>query len=160
MAAAYTALDLDVARLRRSTYTDHLELIRLSATVEGLGAQVQVLTTELAAMRRELRAARAAPVVQDPLVAVLATEVGDLRATVATQQAMLADLTRRLLDLLERSSPSPAPVPVAPSPRVAHVDLATPVDEVRPVAPASDPGEALDDETVLRLRLIRESFGR
>jgi uncharacterized coiled-coil protein SlyX len=163
-AAAYTALEVDVARLRSSTYADHLELIRLAAVVEGLGAQVQALTTELVAMRRELYAARSAPVVQDPQVEVLATQVAELRVTVATQQAMLADLTGRLFDLLERATPpSPAPGPAAsspPAPRAAHVDLATQDDDARPVLPRPDPAEGLDDETVLRLRLIRESFGR
>jgi uncharacterized coiled-coil protein SlyX len=161
MAAAYTALEVDVARLRSSTYADHLALIRLAAMVEGLGDQVRALTTELVAMRRELSAARTSPTSPDPVVEVLATQVAELRATVATQQAMLADLTRRLLDLLERSVPSPspaaspAPAPVVPTESVSHVDLAMPGQNARP---GTD--EALDDETVLRLRLIRESFGR
>jgi len=164
MAAAYTALEVDVARLRSSTYADHLELIRLTAVVEGLGAQVQALATELVAMRRELLAARSAPVVPDSQTELLASQVAELRATVATQQAVLADLTGRLLDLLERATlPVPAPGPVAPSPArppVAHVDLASFADDARPVTPRPDSDEGLDDETVLRLRLIRESFGR
>ena len=164
MAAAYTALEVDVARLRSSTYADHLELIRLAAVVEGLGAQVQALTTELVAMRRELNAARSAPVVPDLQAEMLATQVAELRATVATQQAILADLTGRLLDLLERATPPARAVgPVAPPPApppVAHVDLASSADDARPVTPRPDPDDGLDDETVLRLRLIRESFGR
>ena len=101
MAAAYTALEVDVARLRSSTYADHLELIRLTAVVEGLGAQVQALATELVAMRRELLAARSAPVVPDSQTELLASQVAELRATVATQQAVLADLTGQGLVRIE-----------------------------------------------------------
>lgn len=185
MAAAYTALEVDVARLRSATYVDHLELIRLAALVDGLVAQVRGLSAELAAMRRELSAARAAPVPRDPLVEVLATEVSELRATVATQQAMLADLTRRMLDLLERTAEAalPAAPPAEAAAPMAALDPATRVPDR--AAPAGAPGqpdgaaasaarpfhgtwphapsaadEALDDETVLRLRLIPESSGR
>ncbi len=191
MAAAYTNLEVDVARLRSAGYSDHLELIRLTALVDGLLGQVTRLSAELAEMRRELHAARTAPAPVDPRVELLAGQVSELRATVATQQAMLADLTRRVLDLLThleaqasaavaasaaRQEPAapvpptyaeppatpPAPAPVAPAPSPApQVDLATP----RPDAAAtgrhvSQADDALDDETVLRLRLIRESFGR
>jgi uncharacterized coiled-coil protein SlyX len=190
LAAAYTALEVDVSRLRSTTYADHLELVRLSALVDGLVAQVTRLTTELGEMRRELRAARSAPAQPDPYAEMLAAQVTELRATVATQQAMLADLTRRMIDLLEHLEataaaaassagsaaappssavlsvdppPAPAPAPERPLPSSYPVDVApTPP---RP-DPASRPGqlaatdEALDDETVLRLRLIRESFGR
>ena len=192
LAAAYTALEVDVSRLRSTTYADHLELVRLSALVDGLVAQVTRLTTELGEMRRELHAARSAPAQPDPYAEMLAAQVTELRATVATQQAMLADLTRRMIDLLEHleataaaaassagsaaappssavlsvdppPAPAPAPAPERPLPSSYPVDVApTPP---RP-DPASRPGqlaatdEALDDETVLRLRLIRESFGR
>jgi len=166
MAAAYTALEVDVARLRSATYVDHLELIRLAALVDGLVAQVRGLSAELAAMRRELSAARAAPVPRDPLVEVLATEVSELRATVATQQAMLADLTRRMLDLLERTAeaappgapPAEAAAPMA-EPDGAAASAARPFHGTWPHAPSAA-DEALDDETVLRLRLIPESSGR
>ena len=40
MAAAYTNLEVDVARLRSASYADHLELIRLTALVDGLLGQV------------------------------------------------------------------------------------------------------------------------
>jgi len=193
LAAAYTTLEVDVARLRSTTYTDHLELIRLSALVDGLIAQVTRLTTELAEMRRELHAARSAPAQPDPYAEMLAAQVTELRATVATQQAMLADLTRRMIDLLEHleataaaaAASAAAPAPVVPDPPVPSaypsvgVPSAPPVDvtkdRIEPAPrtdpaprpdPASRPGqlaatdEALDDETVLRLRLIRESFGR
>ena len=194
MAAACTALEVDVARLRSATYVDHLELIRLAALVDGLVAQLRGLSAELAALRRELSAARSAPVPRDPLVEVLATEVSELRATVATQQAMLADLTRRMLDLLERTPETapPAALPAAPpAARPAEAAAAAPAPALDPAtrgpdqAPAAAPArpdaaassaarpfhdpwphgpsaadEALDDETVLRLRLIPESSGR
>jgi uncharacterized coiled-coil protein SlyX len=198
VAAAYSALEVDVARLRSSTYTDHLELIRLSALVDGLVAQVNRLTTELGEMRRELAAARTAPAQPDPYAELLAAQVTELRATVATQQAMLADLTRRMIDLLEHleatsahaataaappapaveqpvrsaypevlASPQPQPQPgPQPQPTGAAAPTGTAaVEQPRP-DPAARPGQlaatddALDDETVLRLRLIRESFGR
>jgi hypothetical protein len=187
MAAAFATLEVDVARLRSAGYSDHLELIRLTALVDGLLAQITRLSAELAEIRRELHAARSAPAPSDPRVELLAGQVGELRATVATQQAMLADLTRRVLDLLTHLEaqasaaaatalrPAPAPVapeqtayarppaaPPAPSP-APHVDLATPRPD--PVVSAAggrvaQADDALDDETVLRLRLIRESFGR
>jgi uncharacterized coiled-coil protein SlyX len=186
MAAAYTNLEVDVARLRSAGYSDHLELIRLTALVDGLLGQVTRLSTELAEMRRELHAARMAPAPADPRVELLAGQVAELRSTVATQQAMLADLTRRVLDLLTHleaqasaaaaaSAARPAPAPVAPvasayaAPVAApappapapHVDLATPrPDPAAGRGPVSHADDALDDETVLRLRLIRESFGR
>jgi hypothetical protein len=191
MAVAYTNLEADVARLRSAGYSDHLELIRLAALVDGLLGQVTRLSAELAEMRRELHAARTAPAPTDPRVELLAGQVAELRATVATQQAMLADLTRRVLDLLTHLeaqasaaaaasavhpaaapayAPAPAPTssapPVAPVPPSApapapHVDLATPqVDAAAGRGHASQSDDALDDETVLRLRLIRESFGR
>jgi hypothetical protein len=185
MAAAYTNLEVDVARLRSANYSDHLELIRLTALVDGLLGQVTRLSAELAEMRRELQAARSAPAPADPRVELLAGQVSELRATVATQQAMLADLTRRVLDLLTHleaqasasaaasaariapapeapappayAAPSPAPAPAAPVP---HVDLATPRPDATSRGHVPQADDALDDETVLRLRLIRESFGR
>jgi hypothetical protein len=173
MAAAFATLEVDVARLRSAGYSDHLELIRLTALVDGLLAQITRLSAELAEIRRELHAARSAPAPSDPRVELLAGQVGELRATVATQQAMLADLTRRVLDLLTHleaqasaaaaTALRPAPAPVAPEPPAPHVDLATPRPD--PVVSAAggrvaQADDALDDETVLRLRLIRESFGR
>jgi outer membrane murein-binding lipoprotein Lpp len=183
LAAAYTTLEGDVARLRSTGYSDHLELIRLTALVDGLVAQITRLGMELAEMRRELHAARAVPAPADPRVELLTAQVSELHATVATQQAMLADLTRRVLDLLTHlevqatavavasaAPPAPSPVPSAPP---AYAPAPAPA----PAAPAADPAslrpesavsrapvpradDALDDETVLRLRLIRESFGR
>ena len=57
---------------------------------------------ELAETRRELRDARTTPTRSDPFIDLLTSQVADLRATVATQQALLADMTGRVLDLLTR----------------------------------------------------------
>jgi uncharacterized coiled-coil protein SlyX len=174
LAAAHVALEADVARLRSTGYADQLELVRLSAIVDALVGQVQRLSLELAELRRELQVARTSPAQPDPAVEVLAAQVADLRATVAAQQTMLSDLTRRLIDLMARIEgpvvvpvPPPAPptptappaFPVAAAP-AAHVDLAEPppVASARATPTAFD--DALDDETVQRLRLIRESYGR
>ncbi len=177
LAAAQVALEADVARLRSSGYADQLELVRLSALVDALVGQVQRLSLQLAELRRELHAARTTPPPPDPAVEVLAVQVSELRATVAAQQSLLSDLTRRLLDLMTRieapvvvPAPSPAPTPsappafpvaaAAPADPVAHVDLAAaqPVALARGNPPPID--DALDDETVQRLRLIRETYGR
>jgi hypothetical protein len=136
-------------------------------------------------MRRELHAARTVPAPADPRVELLAAQVSELHATVATQQAMLADLTRRVLDLLTHLeaqasavavapaalpapspavsappaySPAPAPATPAPTPQVDPPLLRPDPAASRASVPQAD--DALDDETVLRLRLIRESFGR
>jgi len=209
MSAALAGLSADVTRMRAAGYADHLELIRLVALVDGLLAQVTRLTSELVETRRELQAARSAPTRADPYVELLTSQVADLRATVATQQAMLADMTGRVLDLLERlerqaevaasgtvpapvraPSPTAVPPPAASPPRdpapssvpASAAPPAAPADDVSHAAPALRPAgrlqaggvdlaerassqvpaadEPLDDETVLRLRLIRESFGR
>jgi hypothetical protein len=168
LAAAYAALDADVARLRSAGFADQLELVRLAAVVDGLVGQVQRLSLELAALRQELGAARSAPVQPDPLVELLSTQVSELRSTVATQQAMLSELDRRVLALLTRlDQPAVvAPGPVAPPPAVPTAPPAYPLAGDRPEVAARPRGhepaadDALDDETVLRLRMIRESYGR
>jgi len=163
IAAAFATLAVDVARLRSAGYSGHLELIRLGALVDGLLSQVTRLSTELAEMRRGLHAARTAQSPVDPRLGRFVGQMSELRATVATQQAMLADLTGRMLDLLTlleaqaAAAIHPAPAPVAP-----HVDVATPrpdpaMTRVGGHVPQAD--DALDDESVLRLRLIRERVG-
>jgi hypothetical protein len=171
-AAAHAALEADVIRLRTAAWADHLELIRLASLVDGLGAQVQRLSIELAEMRRELQTARAASAQPDPAVDLLAAQVAALRATTAAQQTTLSDLTRRVLDLMARleaptaAPPPPAAPPPVPPPVAAPVEPRSTPASVDPVAPPPVGGhqlaadDALDDETVLRLRLIRESFGR
>ena len=255
LVAAYALLESDVARLRSSNYADHLELIRLSALVEGLLANLNRLGEELSEMRRDLHNARSVPAVRSAEVEALALEVTGLRATLAMQQVSLTALTSQLAEVVSRleqatvappsqafasevaeapmtssavtwasvpAAPvSPAPVPPAPvpatpvpatpvppevPPEVATVPEPTPafvsapaqafdpavaagarqvpvwmggsspsVDELSsPLgsgwrvdvtsfpssAPDPDEEAKLDDETVLRLRLIRESFRR
>jgi hypothetical protein len=181
LAAAQASLEADVARLRSTGFADQLELVRLAALVDGLAGQVQRPSLDLAALRQELSAARAAPVPPDPHVDLLSAQVAELRSAVGTQQAMLSDLHRRVLDVLARlEAPSAPDVPAAPAPPVAPTPSAAPavappasapppvvpagarvapVDAARPVAsPGAD--DPLDDETLLRLRMIRESYGR
>ena len=164
-AAAHAALEAEVVRLRTTAWADSLELIRLASLVDGLGAQLQRLSTELAELRRELQTARAASAQPDPAVDLLAAQVAALRATSAAQQTTLADLTRRVLDLMARlEGPAATPPPPATPPPVAPVEprSAPPGVAAPPRSGNHQPGadDALDDETVLRLRLIRESFGR
>jgi uncharacterized coiled-coil protein SlyX len=137
--AAHAQLEDDVSALRIQRYADHLELVRLTALVEGLVAHVQRLAIELAEMRRELQVARTAPQQRDPAVAQLAAQVADLRATVATQQSMLSELSGRLLDVMSRLGPDPwSTHPDAASPEVpAAVPVAAP--EVAPPAYAAEP---------------------
>jgi hypothetical protein len=123
---AYALLQDDVARVRSERYADHLELIRLTSLVEGLLPLVQRLGAELADLRRELQVARATPQLRDPYVEVLAAEVAELRATVATQQALLSDLTGRLVDVMSR---------LGPDPWAAHPDAQSPTDTVTGMAP-------------------------
>ena len=170
LVAAHAALEADVARLRATGFADQLELVRFGALVDGLVGQVQRLGQEIAALRQELGMARAAPVGPDPLVDLLSAQVSELRSTVAAQQAMLAELDHRVVDLRTRlEAPVLAPrAPVPPAPDVPRTPPAFPRAEDRP-PPAgtsrppwheSGADDALDDETVLRLRMIRESHGR
>lgn len=99
---AYAVLQRDLARISSAGYSDHLELIRLSALAEGLLRQIQRLSTEMAEVRRELQEARTAPPQRDPYVEVLAAQVAELRSTVATQQEMLSEVNSQLLDVAGR----------------------------------------------------------
>jgi len=203
--AAYTALQVDLAQVRWDRYADHLELVRLGALADGLLTELQRRSGDVVRLRQELQEARTTPQREDPLIAVLATQVTELRATVAEQQRQLAEATAQIGLLLAAAADAPAasaaphiatpypaavadppaepvheagtPVPAAPdsaphpAPAPMLVDLVeTPVlagvgaresgaagsgrTAPRPVA-ASD----VDDETVRRLRLIRESHG-
>jgi uncharacterized coiled-coil protein SlyX len=209
--AANSRLLDDVARLRSSGHADHLELVRLGALVEGLLAQLQRMHADLADLRRDLQAARRAPAVRDPEVEALARQVAELRATVATQQSTLSELTGRLIDAMARVEhaqqappltslpPVPAgPVTTPPAVPPPAVPAAAPLQPVTAATPRADepayamalasaagvemaaggrpaaatagpaprsprepaPDAAPDDETVLRLRLIREAPGR
>jgi hypothetical protein len=205
--AAYTALQVDLAQVRWDRYADHLELVRLGALADGLLTELQRRSGDVARLRQELQVARTTPQREDPLIAVLAGQVTELRATVADQQKQLAEAMAQIQVLLSAAlAPAPAatsavtPDPVLPP--APAVEGATPV--VEPVVPAADtavaapapapapvlvdlvetpvlagvgardtssvlPGRVAprpvpssdgDDETVRRLRLIRESYGR
>lgn len=220
MQAANTALQKDIAALRWSRWSDQLELLRLESLADSLASHVDRLSTELSDVRRDLQVARTTPPARDPYIESLAAQAAELRATVATQEAMLADLTARFHALIaevhegrareaaqaeqaridaeraaaaakaaEESAAAAAAAPAAPPPLL--VDLGSgrppvtepqPVPELeplfaavgsippmsgevggaapapsqtRPVASLADAG--IDDETVRRLRLIRES---
>ena len=221
--AANTALQKDLAALRMTRWSDQLELLRLESLADGLASHVARLSTDLAEVRQELQVARTTPPARDPYIAELAAQAAELRATVATQEALLADLTARFHALIaevhegrareaaqaeaarvdaERaaaaaqaaaeSAAAAAAAPLAPPPAPpVLVDLGSgrppvagpePVPELEPLfaavgALSVPPGEAvaaspsqarpvasladggIDDETVRRLRLIRESHG-
>lgn len=220
MQAANTALQKDIAALRWSRWSDQLELLRLESLADSLATHVDRLSAELSDVRRDLQVARSTPPARDPYIESLAAQAAELRATVATQEALLADLTARFHALLaevqegrareaaaaesaridaeraaaaakaaEESAAAAAAVPVAPAapllvdlgsgrpaaPMPAPVPELEPVfaavgslppmsgepsvgsapSQARPVASIADAG--IDDETVRRLRLIRES---
>lgn len=219
--AANTALQKDIAALRWSRWSDQLELLRLESLADSLASHVDRLSTELSDVRHELQVARSTPPARDPYIESLAAQAAELRATVATQEALLADLTARFHALIaevhegrareaaqaesaridaeraaaaakaaaesaERAAavPAPAPAPLLvdlgsgrpPVPEPAPVPELEPVfaavgslppmpgevgaaspSQARPVASMADAG--IDDETVRRLRLIRESHG-
>jgi len=211
--AAYSSLQVDLAQVRWDRYADHLELVRLSALSDGLLAELQRRSGDIARLRQELQEARTTPQREDPLIAVLAGQVTELRATVGEQQRQLAEATAQIQALLAAARvvpatdsveshpypgvpaveptaeaapvpaaasdlpPTPVPTPVAtpvpdPVPAPLLVDLVeTPVlagvgaREAMPPAPArmaprAVPAPDVDDETVRRLRLIRESNAR
>ena len=102
LAAAYTALEVDVARLRvhdlhRPPRADPARRPRRRARRAGDPPHHRARASCAASCTRP--APR--PAQPDPYAEMLAAQVTELRATVATQQAMLADLTRRMIDLLE-----------------------------------------------------------
>ena len=161
-AAVETPLESDVAQLRSASFSDYLELVRLSALVDGLFAQVERLSLEIPEVRRELNEVRTAPAPRDPRVDILADQASDLRASFSTQQVLLTDVTSHVLDLLAQfvvPAPSGAVSSAVPA---ALVPVAQPVGEVRPDV-AAPPARAVDpvdeDEAVLRMQLMRFSVG-
>jgi hypothetical protein len=146
-----TALESDVALLRAASYSDYLELVRLSALVDGLYSHVGRLSLEIPELRRELHAARTAPAPRDPLGDVLVAEVLDLRATVSTQQALLADVTRHVLDLLAHLV---TPAPTGAVPPEAQVAAERP-GLAAPPSSAPEPVVGVEDEVVKALQLLR-----
>ncbi|HET7900902.1 MAG TPA: hypothetical protein VFL59_06905 [Candidatus Nanopelagicales bacterium] len=225
--AANTALQKDIAALRWSRWNDQLEMLRLESLADSLAQHVARLSGELSDVRHDLQQARTAPPARDPYIEMLAAQAAELRATVATQEALLADLTARFHALIAEvqegrareaaqaeqarihaesaaaaakaaaqsaaaaAAAPPAPAPAAAQPQPMLVDLGSgrppvptppPVPELEPLFAAVGalspmPGEAaaapapsqarpmasiadgVDDETVRRLRLIRESHG-
>ena len=124
LVAAYALLENDVARLRSSSYADHLELIRLSALVEGLLANLNRLGAELSEMRRDLHNARSVPAVRSAEVEALALEVTGLRAMLAMQQVSLTALTSQLVEVVSRlEQASAAPPSQAFAPEVAEAPM-------------------------------------
>jgi hypothetical protein len=98
--AANAALTKDIAQLRWSRWSEQLELIRLESLADGLSSHIERFSTELADVRHELQLLRTTPQARDPYVEVLALQAAELRATVATQEALLSELTTRFHVLL------------------------------------------------------------
>jgi hypothetical protein len=167
---AYRALVAEAAAQRAETSQARLEVTRLLALTEGLTGLVTRLSGELSEARRALDRRP-----DEGRAALLAAQVEDLRTTVRQQQDLLAGLTRSVADALA-ARPDPPPVMVAaalpaPAPAVA---TETPTPDVEPSAalapghvgpaepaptdPEPDTGGPVEDETVLRLRLIRQAF--
>jgi hypothetical protein len=142
--AAYAGLRTEISSLRSDRYTDHLELTRLAALVEGLAVTVAQLSRELAEVRLALHEARSAPAQRDPAIEVLAAQAADLRAASAAQYEHMATLTARIGDLTAEVARRPvAPLEVsAPTPAVASYP-AVPAEAapVEVAAPASVPVE-------------------
>jgi len=138
--AAYTALQVDLAQVRWDRYADHLELVRLGALADGLLTELRRRSTDIAALRHELQVARSTPQREDPLIAVLAAQVTDLRATVAEQQRQLAEATASIQALLAAASATPVDVA---TPAVAPVVEAPPAVEAPPTPYPATPA-ALD----------------
>jgi hypothetical protein len=134
---AYAYLQLDFEQLRRQRYEDHLEVVRLSALVDGLLAQMTTMSAQLAGLRQELQAMRSAPPARDPYVEVLAAQVAELRATVAAQQTVLADLTAALGAAVARAQHAEVEAAAAQSPALDTTTSPSPPDE--PEQPRRDP---------------------
>jgi hypothetical protein len=94
--AAYSQLQVDLAQIRWAAHEDHLESLRLRSMTEGLTEHMARMASEMAALRHELLEARTAPQVPDPGVADLAAELAGLRATIASQRELVADLIERV----------------------------------------------------------------
>jgi hypothetical protein len=133
--AAYTALQVDLAQVRWDRYADHLEIVRLGALADGLLTEVQRRSDDIARLRRELHDARTTPQREDPLVAVLASQVTELRATVAEQQRRLAEATAQIQALLAAAA---AAAPIAPAQEAAPAPSAAPTPDTAPTAEAAE----------------------
>jgi hypothetical protein len=178
---AYRALVAEAAAQRAETSQARLEVTRLLALTEGLTGLVTRLSGELSEARRALDRRP-----DEGRAALLAAQVEDLRTTVRQQQDLLAALTRSVADALAaRPDPPTVVVEAAPSVPAPAVATETPTPDVEPSAPLAPPvssappvsvaghvgpaeaaptdpepdtGGPVEDETVLRLRLIRQAF--
>ena len=92
---AYADLQVDLAKIRWERYADGLEMIRLQAMSDGLATHLARMGEELTATRHELATYRAEPVQPDPRIEELAVELASLRATIAVQWDLIADLHAR-----------------------------------------------------------------
>ncbi len=178
-AASVESLTAELAQMRTDRYTDHLEAIRLTALVDGLSGQTQRMAYELVDVRHELSESRAQGLARSPQFDEMTAVITQLRSTIARQESALQELSATIGDLLARLArqpeAAPADVPSRPVLRALPSDLPS----MEPVAPAAesapvesfafagvpaDPVEfdtaALDDATLMRLRLIRQSFDR
>jgi hypothetical protein len=183
---AYRALVAEAAAQRAETSQARLEVTRLLALTEGLTGLVTRLSGELSEARRALdrrpdegRAALLVAQVEDlrttvrqqqDLLAALTRSVADslaARPDPPTVVVAAAPPVPAPTPAVATQSPTPdvepsaAPAPPVPSaasaPQVSvpgHVGPAEPV----PTDPEPDTGGPVEDETVLRLRLIRQAF--
>jgi uncharacterized coiled-coil protein SlyX len=94
--AAYSQLQVDLAQIRWAAHEDHLESLRLRSMAEGLTEHMTRMASELSALRQELAQARTTPQQPDPTIAELAAELAGLRATIASQRELVADLVERV----------------------------------------------------------------
>jgi uncharacterized coiled-coil protein SlyX len=94
--AAYSQLQVDLAQIRWAAHEDHLESLRLGSLAEGLTEHMARMASDLSALRHELAEARTAPQQADPNIAGLAAELAGLRATIASQRELVADLVERV----------------------------------------------------------------
>jgi hypothetical protein len=141
--AANAALTKDIAQLRWSRWSEQLELIRLESLADGLSSHIERFSTELADVRRELQLLRTTPQARDPYVEVLALQAAELRATVATQEAMLSELTARfhvlLAEVEEGRARAAADAAARAAADSAAADSAAADSAARTVPPAPEP---------------------
>jgi hypothetical protein len=139
--AAHALLLDDVSRLRAQCFAENLEVVRLTALVEGLAESIQAMSLDLAELRRELQLARTTPQEADATVAALAAEVAGLRATIAGQQQILDVLSIRLWAVTDHDEP------VDSATAELSVDATTDDDDRDPTSTSLDDAGA-DDATL------------
>ena len=159
--ASYDLLRAQAADAAAARFADQLDVVRLSVLIATLGGHLEQLVSELAAVRRELDWARTSPARTDRHIDGLLHQVADLRMTVDAQASGLAALTSQLTLLSARALEASPVSRVDDGPRSDP-----PVAPESPRQPLSIDASGLasdfvsDDEVVMRLRLIRQSFDR